>query len=123
MSRLTRFITVILLASSIGLHWAVLQSVAWMGMLVAYSAESNFSEAVVKTFDGQHPCKLCLTVTEGKKADTRKKMLKGSEKIDSVIVVSEVLLCPPVSVAVHPLDQAGLSPLRNAPPTPPPRSV
>jgi len=49
-----------------GGHWAVLQSVAWFGMLAEYSGEHGLVAGVSKTFDGQHPCGLCKKVEEGR---------------------------------------------------------
>lgn len=54
---------------SLGAHWAVLQSVAWMSMFAAYSRTASYGEAVRLTFDGQHPCVLCSFVISGKQAD------------------------------------------------------
>ena len=59
------------LASSIGLHWAFLQSVAWVGMIANYSRTSTLGEAVVKTFDGQHPCKLCKKIASGARSEKK----------------------------------------------------
>ena len=123
MNRFSRITTVIMLASSIGLHWVVLQSVAWMGMLVTYSAESNFSDAVVKTFDGEHPCKLCVSVDHGKKSEKQQQALKGFQKIDLVLFEKEMILCPPDSVALHLPDWLFLDHLTDTPPTPPPRTA
>ena len=52
-----------------GAHWAVLQTVAWTGMLVARSQRAGVEEAMRTTFDGQHPCKLCVVVSEGHKQE------------------------------------------------------
>jgi len=59
------------LASSIGLHWTVLQVVAWAGMIVSYSQEAPLGEAVVKTFDGEHPCNLCKQIAKGKQSEKK----------------------------------------------------
>ena len=68
------------LACSIGLHWAFFQSLAWVGMVISYSQTATFSEALVKTFDGQHPCLLCQEIAKGKrsekKSDTRRELTK-----------------------------------------------
>lgn len=40
-------------------------------MVVKYSEEGSFKEALDKTFDGQHPCKLCKVVREGKEAEKK----------------------------------------------------
>ena len=44
-----------------------MQCVAWAGMLVSYSQKGTVAEAVEKTFDGQHPCPLCLAIREAEK--------------------------------------------------------
>jgi len=44
-----------------------MQCVAWAGMVVSYSQESTVAEAVEKTFDGEHPCPLCLAIREAEK--------------------------------------------------------
>ncbi len=41
-------------------------------MAVDYSSDENsVSEALTKTFDGKHPCKLCKLVREGKKSESK----------------------------------------------------
>ncbi len=63
MSRLSQTLVVAALVVSIGLHWAVLQSAAWVGMAVAYTVEKgSLSEGLSDTFDGDHPCPLCKVV-------------------------------------------------------------
>lgn len=58
-----------------GAHWAVLQSVAWTAMLAGNLQTDSFHVAVVKTFDGKHPCALCKQIAcsqqAEKKSDTR----------------------------------------------------
>jgi len=66
--RLPRLLIALALASSIGLQWGVLQTMAWVGMVVTYSQQSSFSEALAKTFDGNHPCKLCKRVAQGRQS-------------------------------------------------------
>ena len=68
-TRLTRLLVVLTLTLSLGAHWVLLQSVAWMGMVVHYSQNATVTEALSKTFDGQHPCKLCKFVKEGKQSE------------------------------------------------------
>ena len=53
------------LVLSLGLHWTVLQSAAWVSMIVSYSQEGSLSEALEKTFDGEHPCELCRMIDRG----------------------------------------------------------
>lgn len=59
----------LLLVLSLGLHWAVLQTVAWTGMLVSYTRDNGLSRAISMTFDGRHPCALCKVVQQGQAGD------------------------------------------------------
>lgn len=85
-----RFATVLLLVLSLGLHWAVLQTVAWTGMIVSYSRDASFTEAVTKTFDGEHPCTMCKVIKRGraeeKQRETKQQVKPGSEKMDLGLV-------------------------------------
>lgn len=68
MKTAARCLLVAALMTSIGLHWAVLQSAAWVGMAVAYSVErGSVVQGLSDTFDGEHPCPLCQAVSEGVK--------------------------------------------------------
>lgn len=64
-----RFIAAVLLSFSLGLHWAALQSVAWTSMLLTRTQQGGFVEALQTTFDGKHPCPICLVVREGRAAE------------------------------------------------------
>jgi len=82
--RVFRAITVLLLVLTLGLHWAVLQTVAWTGMLVAYSAEAGLREGVSRTFDGQHPCPLCKAIQKGRAEEKQQSQhtTKAGGKLD-----------------------------------------
>lgn len=67
-ARVPTFLIALALAFSIGAHWAVLQVVAWTGMVISYSQEAPLTEAVAKTFDGKHPCCLCKQIAKAKHA-------------------------------------------------------
>jgi len=76
-----------------GGHWALLQSVAWAGMVIQYSKDGSFTKALEKTFDGEHPCSLCHKVQEAKKDESQKApMLAADKKIEpfSLIALSKV---------------------------------
>lgn len=74
---LAKSLVVLTLVLSLGLHWAVLQSVAWAGMLVKYSQDASFSEAWSKTFDGKHPCKLCTSIQKGRAEEKQQDQQRG----------------------------------------------
>lgn len=67
---------------SMGGHFALLQTIAWGNMLVTYSNEATFSEAVAKTFDGDHPCELCHVVKQSKNEEKQKQVLKSDMKLE-----------------------------------------
>ena len=55
---------------SIGLPWMLVQSVAWLGMAVTYTAESgSWIQGLSDTFDGNHPCPLCKAVQKNFEQD------------------------------------------------------
>ena len=65
---LIRFAVIAALAIGSGAHLAVVQGLAWTNMLIDYSRKANsLVEAVEMTFDGQHPCKMCVNVIEANK--------------------------------------------------------
>jgi hypothetical protein len=79
--RISRFLVIAALCFSIGLHWCALQSIAWTTMVIEYSKNAPFKEALAKTFDGQHPCSLCHAVQTGKKSE-QKTNVRTVTKID-----------------------------------------
>ncbi len=64
-------VVAIALVLSIGLHWPLLQSVAWLNMIVCFSKEEGFQKALATTFSGKRPCKLCKFVDAGQKAEKK----------------------------------------------------
>lgn len=76
------FLALFLLA---GGHWAILQTGAWMGMIVAYTKDGNVSTAISRTFDGKHPCAVCSAVRDGRKQEEKKAPGLQLEKKDFVI--------------------------------------
>lgn len=123
MSRLPRWFLVIALLISMGLPWACLQSVAWVNMVVSYSQETSFIEALGMTFDGRHPCKICKAVTQREKktqstvAKTEKQKLSWTLLgVDKFIPATLV-----ISMVQEPLFH--LEKVFGRPPTPPPKQV
>ena len=100
MSRLPQILVVAALVVSIGLHWAVLQSAAWIGMAVAYSVEKGVIEGLSDTFDGAHPCPLCKAVDEGKQ-DKEKTGAKSPIKKLEVLIVRRISIIQPNGVSIQ----------------------
>lgn len=109
------------LAVLLGGHWLLLQSVAWVGMIVTYSQTSTLSEAISMTFDGEHPCRMCLVVKEGKKAEKKEMQVKADMKFEFVSVERIQFLPPLLASTVLRSDSMFALARSEAPPGPPPR--
>ena len=114
------------LVLSLGLHWTVLQSAAWVGMVITYSKDASIGEALEKTFDGEHPCPLCKIVEVGSQSDGENDKRSDSPKIkklDLMLAAVETLIVPaPDAQQYLPLMQRPVS-KEYAPPVPPPREA
>lgn len=65
------------LTASLGLHLALLQSLAWCLMFAGFvRSGDSIPAALGKTLDGQHPCRLCVWV-RSKAADSTKEATPG----------------------------------------------
>lgn len=119
--RMARLLVVLALTISLGAHWMFLQSVAWVGMVANYSQTAPFTQALSKTFDGRHPCKLCKLVQQGKAAEKKQDTQKPKIKIECVLLSEKVLPPPPpFEVLAFPAPES-LDKRRDSPPTPPPK--
>ena len=117
---------VLALVLSLGLHWTVLQSAAWVGMVVAYSKNATLGEALEKTFDGAHPCPLCKVVEAGAKSDQdeSKQAKSGAiKKLDLMIASIETLVFAKPDAPDHPLLVERPMSRAETPPVPPPRAA
>jgi hypothetical protein len=113
---------------TMGLHWDLLQALAWTRMLAQYSRTEPLSQAVGMTFDGQHPCPLCLKIRSGRQQQERNEQQSPSPKTE---VRGELFFEPsrvtapiPALVAsdLVPFVPAAMRILTYRPPKPPPRS-
>jgi len=95
---IARIAIVLLLVLSLGLHWAFLQAVAWTGMLLSYSQQGTFTEAVSKTFDGEHPCKMCQFVEQGRAQERQpdQQAAKASLKLEPSLIWREAVVLPAI---------------------------
>jgi len=124
MLRATGFPLIFLAMFSIaGGHWAVLQGVAWTGMVIDYSKSSTLGEALAKTFSGKAPCQMCRTIEEGRQKETKlPATLKADQKIDKFLARSEraVPLPPEATFSYPPMFDKVASARPTAPPAPVP---
>ncbi len=123
MQPLIKSLTVLMLVLTMGLHWAVLQTVAWTGMIVSYSRDGSLTEAVSKTFDGKHPCCMCKAVESGRKAEQEQSQDKFTPdaKIKCVLPLETAVFYTPVCLELPAPLPAVFHSFQTEPQTPPPR--
>jgi hypothetical protein len=122
-SRLPRLLIAIALAGSIGLHWAVFQSVAWFGMVISYSQRGPLTEALSQTFDGKHPCSLCNKIAEAKKGQPKSERQFEGKKLECVDLRRPNPNLPAPSFACQHSTDTEAPLLSVRPPVPPPRTA
>ena len=120
--RLANTISITVLAFTLGLHWVMLQSFAWLSMTISYTGETSVYASVKKALDSETTCVLCHVVDASQKA----------EQDDPAIIVAQEL--EGLSPGLHPIVSlpgtfyhengplAALLSRANAPLTPPPQS-
>ena len=122
-----RSIVVLFSCLSLGLHWGAMQMLGWVSMTVEFARTAPISEALEKTFDGEHPCALCLAVQHRAMPADEHAPEKPKAKMDlKPLVISlwevPVFLIPSASgIASWPAIHFPASGLKDRPPVPPPR--
>jgi len=68
----------------VGGHWGMMQGVAWTKMLWEYSQrDGSLVAGAKKTFDGEHPCRMCDSIKEAKgKEGEAPAVLAAAKKIE-----------------------------------------
>jgi hypothetical protein len=118
-----RTVTILALCCAIGLHWLVLQSLAWTTMVIEYSKHAPLRAAITQAFDGTHPCSICHAVNTGKNSEKKSDLQSPTARID--------MICPPgashQSRSFVPFEYASINffffGIGHSPPVPPPRSL
>ena len=113
-----------MLILSVGMHWGLLQSIAWTGMMMRYAHEGSVSEAVSRTFDGQHPCCLCKLIQKARAEEKKQngQNIKPVYKMElawfspATLVILEGTRPPATGII------GAASSRTSSPPKPPPRS-
>ena len=123
LSRVSRAFVIIGLCLSIGAPWAALQSVAWATMLVANAKHDSLSQAVAKTFDGEHPCGLCKGITAAQHEQKQNKAQPLSAKPDLICAIQVLALRRPCAEVRFAAIAARATRRISIPTTPPPRSA
>ena len=121
--RLSKLTIAAALAVSIGLHWSLLQSVAWVGMVVNYSQSNGLGKALEQTFDGKHPCALCKAIDEGKKSEKKPDPGPLTKQFEFSYSPSRFVFTAPTSYWEVDWPERAPNSLSLTPPAPPPRQL
>ena len=123
--RIARLVVVGAICLSLGMHWALLQGIAWTGMLISYARDGAVMEAVQKTFDGQHGCALCHKVKQGRESSGKQQHQQqngdSAQKITAVLVELTRLVMPAGDTFEYSPLHAQPVHRSELPETPPPR--
>lgn len=111
----------------------LLQEVAWAKMLIEYTAERGFARGVVETFDGSHPCELCVKAGDLRKGEGKDNPSERVPDHRSRLAWAEMLPCTGVRLpAAGELNSLGSKPAAciqsrgrgcDAPAAPPPERI
>jgi hypothetical protein len=106
-----------------GTHWMVLQSIAWTTMLAENLHTDSLSQAIVRTFDGKHPCCICKAIAKGKQSEKKPDFQAETQKLDFSYTNSGFIFCPPSEFReLRAENETGLL-LTHAPAVPPPKEL
>ena len=123
LARIGKCLVVVALVTTTGLHWGVLQSVAWTTMLANNLRTQSLAEAVTRTFDGKHPCCLCKTIAAAKKSGKKTEFTLQIPKIEFPPSPESLVLVAPARFQLLPLTNSSTESLTVRPTTPPPRGI
>jgi len=116
------FVIVALIATT-GMHWAVLQSVAWTTMLANNLCTRSLSESVVRTFDGKYPCPICRAIAVARKSEKKSEFTAQTQKLEFPPVKENFVLIAPSHFQLLPVADTFAESLPQQPLTPPPRGL
>ena len=116
------FFGALALLQLLGGHWAVLQTSAWMGMIVQYSQQAGLKAGLAQTFDGEHPCTVCKAIQAGKKHEQKKApQLQAELKKDYLAPWARFQFRPGRAELKYPRFGACFESRASEPAVPPPR--
>jgi hypothetical protein len=93
---------IVSILTSLGGHWIVLQSVAWTTMVFTNAKHANLSQALEKTFDGNHPCPLCKCIEKGRASEKKPEARIAASKMNLFFETGSVILLHPLNYRRQP---------------------
>lgn len=122
LKKIGHVLLIIAVLTAMGTHWFVLQSVAWTSMLMDNLNSNSVVQAVGRTFDGKHPCRLCNLIGKGKQTEKKSDLRVEWKKFEFSYAPSTFLFSPPSSFCAQVPVQETADLLTHTPPVPPPRA-
>src|ERR1700751_554974 len=123
-SRFGIFFGALALLQILGGHWALLQTSAWVGMIVQYSQRDGLKAGLAQAFDGEHPCSVCKAIQNGKKQEQKKEPLLQTELTkDYLAPCNRFQVYQGRVEAKYPASTEALDGVAFEPAVPPPRSA
>lgn len=116
-------LAVLLVFQVSGAHWVILQSIAWMGMMVQNIQKETLQDAVSKTFDGEHPCKMCVVIEQGKKSEGKQEVRLSLLKQEFIDITGFIVFSPPQYFWENDGISCNWIFIQEGPLTPPPQQV
>jgi hypothetical protein len=119
--RIGKICLVFALVTTLGAHWALLQTIAWTTMLASNLPSHSISEAVSDTFDGKHLCPLCRAIAAAKKSEKKSESVSSTVKKEFPPVAAKFAFISPEPVSAFSLAKLSAASSFQKPPLPPPR--
>lgn len=92
-------------------------------MIATYSQDASFAEAIVKTFDGKHPCALCKDISKSRQAEKKSDSNLDLKKQEFPYIASVFIFNAPAIFWEMDDGTSANSDVTHGPPVPPPRFV
>ena len=119
--RIGKIFLVLSLVAMLGAHWALLQTVAWTTMLADNLHAHSLAESMIHTFDGKHPCPICMAIAAGKKTENKSEAVSPTLKLEFPPVTEHFVLIAPSRFELLPLENSFAKSLAQKPLLRPPR--
>jgi hypothetical protein len=122
-TRVGHVLLILALLGATGGHWALLQTFAWANMLAANLQTDSARDAIAKTFDGGHPCKMCKGIAAGKQAEKKAELPLQIKKMEFVNERPAAIMIASPHFPSIPATLAELHGISHRPSVPPPRGL
>lgn len=92
-------------------------------MLLSNLAEVSAGQALTRTFDGQHPCRLCKAIESGKRSEHKTDRVIVLKKLEMLDPAGRFISSPASQLVFLPVVAESYSSFQSSPPVPPPRAA